>query len=148
MLKLREIRRALTAAKKQGISMRRRLMGYFLSLILISFAALFLVLSITGIFSSARMNVAKGLEIHLGNSVATIARDFETLSAHGISLSTQLSRIMDSGFLGIGETVSMLNNNPDALLRIQEAVFEPLYSFLQMSDCSGVYFFSMISLIG
>ena len=141
MLKFREIRRALTAAKKHNTTLRRRLMGYFLSLILISFAALLLVLNITGIFSSARINVAKGLEIHLGNSVATIARDFEALSAQGISLSMQLSRIMDTSFIRTGESVALLNNNPDALLHIQEAVFEPLYSFLQMSDCSGVYFF-------
>ena len=140
IIKLREIRMILQAAKKQSVSLQRRLMGYFLTLILVSFAALFLILNITGIVSRARSHVAEDLEIQRDNSFAATQRSFGTLSAQGITLSRQLGQILDTRALRTGETVAMLNDNPDALLEIQGAAFGPLYSFLQMADCSGVYF--------
>jgi len=120
--------------------MQRRLTLYFVTLTLAAFAAVLLVFAIAGGFSSVKREVAKGLDIQLSNSTTAIESRIEKLAAEGLSLSRQLSRIMDSYFLHIDEPFSALNDDPDALLDVQRAAFEPLYSYLQIADCNGVYF--------
>ena len=49
--KLKELRALNTFAKKQSVGMQRKLMLYWVSMILVVFAAVFLLLSIAGAFS-------------------------------------------------------------------------------------------------
>jgi len=138
--KLRELRRMISANGDQDISIQRNTRLYFTSLVLVFFVVLIIFLTALGFFATANRDVSQMLEVQLSNSVMAIARQNETLAAHGITMSRQLGRIMDAYLHRTDETLEELNNNPAALLDIQRAVFEPLYSVLQMVDCNGVYF--------
>ena len=63
--KLKEIRALNAFAQKQSVGMQRKLMLYWVSMILVVFAAMILLLSIAGTFSRDDERLREMMEIYL-----------------------------------------------------------------------------------
>ena len=68
--RLKELRALNAFAKKQSVGMQRKLMLYWVSMILVVFAAVILLLSIAGAFSRDDEQLHEVMELHLSNTSA------------------------------------------------------------------------------
>ena len=66
--KLRELRALNAFAKRQSVGMQRKLMLYWVSMILVVFAAVILLLSIAGAFSQNDEQLHEVMELHMNNT--------------------------------------------------------------------------------
>ena len=66
--KLREFRALNAFAKRQSVGMQRKLMLYWVSMILVVFAAVILLLSIAGAFSQNDVQLHEVMELHMNNT--------------------------------------------------------------------------------
>ena len=139
MNRLKMIWKLTAQAKKQSVSIRRRLMIYWCSLILALCAALVLIFSVTGVFTNHSRKAHDALELQLRNSENQITRHLEPLTAQSVTLSSRISRKMDEVLTARGLEVQDLNDNPKLLRELQEELFAPLNTAMQLSQCSGAY---------
>ena len=139
MGRLKEILRLTAQIKKQSVSMQRRLLLYWLSMLLAIAAALLLILSVAGVFNNQSQKVHETLQLQLDNAQIQLEQHMESLEAYGIALSEQISRELDSLLTENGMTVADLNDNPELLQELQEDLMPRLYMALQLSRCSGAY---------
>ena len=75
--KFRELRALNAFAKKQSVGMQRKLMLYWVSMILVVFAAVILLLSIAGAFSRDDEQLHEVMELHLSNTGDTLASQLD-----------------------------------------------------------------------
>ena len=139
MGRIKEILRLTAQIKKQSVSMQRRLLLYWFSMVLAIAAALLLILSVAGVFNNQSQKVHETLQLQLDNAQIQLEQHMESLEAYTIALSEQISRELDSLLTENGMTVADLNDNPELLQRLQENLMPRLYMALQLSRCSGAY---------
>lgn len=139
--KMKMLLDSVSAAGRQSVSMQRKLMLYLLCLVLAAFVFLLMLLTFTGMLSSADGAVENGLQMQLHNAQSDIHKRMESLTAQGIALSQRLSRLVEDELVQSGQSISQLSNDAQTLTELQMAAFEPLYGALQIADCSGAYFF-------
>lgn len=139
MSRIKEILRLTVQIKKQSVSMQRRLLLYWLSMLLGVAAALVLILSITGVFSNDAQKAGETLQLQLDNAQFQLEQHMESLEANSIALSEQISRTLETVLTGNGLTIEDLNDNPILLQKLQEDLLPRLYLTLQLSQCSGAY---------
>ena len=140
MNRIKEILRLTAQIKKQSVSMQRRLLLYWLSMLLGIAAALVLILSVAGVFSNNAQKAGETLQLQLDNAQLKITQHMESLAANSIALSEQISRTLENVLTGNGLTMEDLNDNPELLQKLQEDLMPRLYMTLQLSQCSGAYF--------
>ena len=139
MNRLKMIWKLTARAKDQSLSIRRRLMIYWSTLILVFCAALMLLFGVTGVFSNPGRKAHDALELQLKNSVSQIDRHLESLAAQSITLSGRISRELGR-ILGVqGMKFEDLNDNPELLLEVQDSLMGHLNTAMQLSQCSGAY---------
>lgn len=78
-------------ARHQSISMKRKLMLYWVMMALVVFALFLVVLSFAGVFSNPARKLNQDLEARLSNTYADMTGHFDTLAAQCIHLSGQAS---------------------------------------------------------
>jgi len=66
-----------------------------------------------------------------------IANHYDNLAALGIRMSQNLSSELEAD----GYTPDVLNGNSTAIESMESKLYDTLYKFLQLADCSGAYFF-------
>ena len=139
MSRIKEILRLTAQIKKQSVSMQRRLLLYWLSMLLGLAAALILILSLAGVFSNDAQKAGETLQLQLDNAQLQLEQHMESLEANSIALSEQISRTLETVLTGNGLTMEDLNDNPALLQQLQEDLLPRLYLTLQLSQCSGAY---------
>ncbi len=139
MSRIKEIVRLTAQIKKQSVSMQRRLLLYWFSMLLAVAAVLVLILSIAGVFTNDAQKAHENLQLQLNNAKLQISQQMESLEAYGIALSEQISRELDATLTANGLTVEDLNDNPELLLTLQKNLMPRLYTAMQLSQCSGAY---------
>ena len=139
MSRIKEILRLTAQIKKQSVSMQRRLLLYWLSMLLGLAAVLVLILSVAGVFSNDAQKAGETLQLQLDNAQLQLEQHMESLDANSIALSEQISRTLESVLTGNGLTINDLNDNPELLQKLQEDLLPRLYMTLQLSQCSGAY---------
>ncbi len=139
MGRLKEILRLTAQIKKQSVSMQRRLLLYWLSMLLAIAAAVFLILSVTGVFSNDARKAGETLQLQLDNAQLQITQHIESLEANSIALSEQISRTLESVLTENGMTTEELNDSPELLQKLQKDLMPRLYMTLRLSQCSGAY---------
>ena len=139
MTRIKEILRLTAQIKKQSVSMQRRLLLYWLSMLLAIVAVVFLILNITGVFSNDAQKAGETLQLQLDNAQLQVNQHMESLEANSIALSEQISRTLESVLTGNGLTTEDLNDNPELLQKLQEELLSRLYMTLRLSPCSGAY---------
>lgn len=139
MNRLKAILRLTAQIKKQSVSMQRKLLLYWLSMLVGLLAVLVLILSLAGVFSNQSQKVHESLQVQLNNAELQITRHMETLEAQSISLSEQISRELDNTLTANGLCVADLNDNPDLLQTLQRTLLEYVNTTMLVSRCSGAY---------
>ena len=139
MGRLKEILRLTAQIKKQSVSMQRRLLLYWFSMLLAIAAVVILILSVTDVFSNDAQKAGETLQLQLDNAQLQVNQHMESLEANSIALSEQISRTLESVLTGNGLTTEDLNDNPELLQKLQEELLSRLYMTLRLSPCSGAY---------
>ena len=139
MSRIKEIVRLTAQIKTQSVSMQRRLLLYWFSMLLAIAAVLVLILSVAGVFSNESEKAHESLQLQLNNAKLQISQHMESLEAYGIALSEQISRELDTTLTANGLSVDDLNDNPELLLTLQKNLMPRLCTTLQISRSSGAY---------
>lgn len=121
----------------QSMGMQRRLALYWICMALAIFAAVFLVLSLTGVFSLSNQKLSQTLQTQQSNTAAALAEQSNAMVAQGISISHKASDAISN--LVYGDGVKKLNDQPDKLLSLERMSGSFLITALQSSPCNGAY---------
>ena len=137
--KLKELRELNVFAKKQSVGMQRKLMFYWGIMILSVFAAVIFLLSVAGAFSKSGKQINEVMELQMKNMQDHLEDQFDHLTAQGINLSKELSREIEGVLLQEGLSLEEINDNPEALLHLQETMYPLINTTLQTANCNGAY---------
>ena len=137
--KLKELRALNAFAKKQSVGMQRKLMLYWVSMILVVFTAVVLLLSVAGAFSQNDEQLHEVMELHLQNTQDNLAGHLDRLTAQGLNLSKELSREIEGMLVQEGISLQEVNNDPEQLLELQQVMYPLVNATLQTANCNGAY---------
>ena len=137
--KLKELRALNAFAKKQSVGMQRKLMLYWVSMILVVFAAVILLLSIAGAFSQNDEQLHEVMELHLQNTQDNLAAHLDRLTAQSLNLSKELSREIEGALMREGISLREVNDDPERLLQLQQIMYPLVNTTLQTANCNGAY---------
>ena len=137
--RLKELRALNAFAKKQSVGMQRKLMLYWVSMILVVFAAVILLLSIAGAFSRDDEQLHEVMELHLSNTGDTLASQLDHLTAQSLNLSKELSREIEGALVQEGISLQEVNDDPERLLKLQQIMYPLVNTTLQTANCNGAY---------
>ena len=137
--KLKELRALNAFAKKQSVGMQKKLMLYWVSMILVVFAAIILLLSIAGGFSQDDEQLHEVMEIQLKSTRDHLENHLDNLTAQSLNLSKELSREIERVLVQEGISFQEVNDSPEQLLHLQEAMYPLISTTLQVSNCNGAY---------
>ena len=138
--KLKEFRALNAFAKRQSVGMQRKLMLYWVSMILVVFAAVILLLSIAGAFSQNDVQLHEVMELHMNNTRDSLTNHLDRLTAQSLKLSRELSRELEAALAQEGVTLGEANDDPERLLRaaaghVPAGQHDPADSRLQRRIC-------------
>lgn len=137
--KFRELRALNAFAKKQSVGMQRKLMLYWVSMILVVFAAVILLLSVAGAFSQNDEQLHEVMELHLQNTQDNLAGHLDRLTAQSLNLSKELSREIEGALMREGISLREVNDDPERLLQLQQIMYPLVNTTLQTANCNGAY---------
>lgn len=137
--KLKELRTLNAFAKKQSVGMQRKLMLYWVSMILVVFAAVILLLSIAGTFSQNDEQLHEVMELHLQNTQENLVSHLDRLTAQSLNLSKELSREIEGALIEEGISLQEVNDDPERLLQLQQLMYPLVNTALQTANCNGAY---------
>ena len=137
--KLKEFRALNAFAKRQSVGMQRKLMLYWVSMILVVFAAVILLLSIAGAFSQNDVQLHEVMELHMNNTRDSLTSHLDRLTAQSLKLSRELSRELEAALVQEGVSLGEANDDPERLLRLQQVMYPLVNTTLQTADCNGAY---------
>ena len=126
-------------AKKQSVGMQRKLMLYWVSMILVVFTAVILLLSIAGAFSQNDEQLHEVMELHLQNTQDNLAAHLDRLTAQSLNLSKELSREIEGALIREGISLREVNDDPERLLKLQQIIYPLANTTLQTANCNGAY---------
>ena len=137
--KLKELRALNAFAKKQSVGMQRKLMLYWVSMILVIFAAVILLLSVAGAFSQNDEQLHEVMELQLKNTQDNLISHLDRLTAQSLNLSKELSREIEGALVREGITLQEVNDDPERLLKLQQVMYPLVNTTLQTANCNGAY---------
>ena len=136
----KSIKQGLRVARSidgKSMGMQRRLALYWACMVLAIFAAVFLVLSLTGILSTTDQKISQTLYTQQENTMSALNDQSNAMVAQGISISQKLSDSISG--LVYGQGIQALNDQPDKLLKLEHAASSILTTALRSSPCNGAY---------
>ena len=137
--KLKAMCRLTAEARKESVSMRRRLDIYWISMGTAVLAALLLLLGITGVFSGSAGKLNDTLTLQQQNRVRQVTDHMEGLESQCIALSKQISGKLSDVLAGEGAVFQELDDNPELIVKVEEELYGLLNTTLQSSKCSGAF---------
>ncbi len=137
--KMKELWALGAFAKKQSVRMQRKLMLYWMSIILVIFTAVLFLLAITGTFSRDDEQFHEVMALHLKNTQDNLESHLDHLTAQSLNLSKELSREIEGVLAREGILIQELNDDPERLLQLQEIMYPLVSATLQTANCNGAY---------
>lgn len=136
--KLKHLVELTRNARGQSVSMGRRLLIYWCSMALVVFAAVMLLLSGGGVFSGTEERLEQALALQHENNAALLDARIGSLTAQGIYLSEEISRILkqDCGVTSVDE----LNNDGEKLQILEGAACTLMNGTIKSASFNGIYF--------
>lgn len=125
--------------KKRSTSMQHRLMLYFLSIVAVIVRALLVIGSLTDVLSVSKQNLNQGLSMTLKSSASKISQQSDHMNAQGLKLSSQISNEIEYLLQKNNCSFQNLNDCSTLLEELQQAVYNPLNTTMELSGCSGAY---------
>ena len=129
MNRIRQMTELMHATRKE-VSMRRKLVAYWASMIFVLLAAMLVLASLFGVFSIRESNLRHALDAHHASTVASVKKQTSVLAAHAIALSQESSNALDHQLLT--HPTSKLNDDPEGIARAERALFSVLRTALEM----------------
>lgn len=126
-------------AKHQGASMQRKLVLYWLCMVLAMFAGFMLVLSFAGVFSHSENKFEETLKLQQQNNVSAVSGQLDILKSGCVKLSEKTSHEVESVLTKHNISFNELNNSPALLEEIQEKLYNVLNTTMQIGHCSGAF---------
>ena len=130
----------IKASKKfneQGVSIRRRLVLYWVSMVLALFLIFILVLNLIGTFSKTERELSAFLELQERNTSAALSNHLSELTAQGIILSKEISKKMSNLLNDRGVDFDELNDNISLISELEEDIYCLLYTSPSPRDHRG-----------
>lgn len=112
MNRIRQMTELMHATRKE-VSMRRKLVAYWASMIFVLLAAMLVLASLFGVFSIRESNLRHALDAHHTSTVASVKKQTSVLAAHAIALSQESSNALDHQLLT--HPTSKLNDDPEGI---------------------------------
>ena len=135
--KCREILEWITAARQGSFKLKRKLILFWICMLLCVFVAVLAVFSIAGVFSDSEEELYQVLSLENKNTVAAITEQVDTMEARSIAFAEQVNYAIDD--MLYTAPISSLNDRPDLLLSLQRTLYSPVNTTLKVSPCSGAY---------
>ena len=132
----------IKASKKfneQGVSIRRRLVLYWVSMVLALFLIFILVLNLIGTFSKTERELSAFLELQERNTSAALSNHLSELTAQGIVLSKEISKKMSNLLNDRGVDFDELNDNISLIAELEGDLYDSVYTTLNAGDCNGAF---------
>jgi len=139
--KPKEIFRLISQIQAAGLSMRRRFSLYLLTLATGFLMLLLLLLNLFGVLDLTSSRLEQTIEAELKSSVFAFESDMDKMAAYAISLSEQLSDETGRFLSRQDMDFDDLTNDIDLLNELQLENYSILYTYLQLADCSGAFYF-------
>ncbi|MBQ8508417.1 MAG: helix-turn-helix transcriptional regulator [Clostridia bacterium] len=126
--------------KAEGISIRRRFVGYIISAIALVLSLILLLLNMFGVLNPTSAQITDALDAQLIFYANSIKRDYDKAAAHALSFSDQLEEGIEEYLRENGLTFENLKNNADALSALQNALYGIVYLNMQLAPSSGAFY--------
>ncbi len=140
ILKYLDIRSLVAHFKTEGLSMRRRLAFYFLSVICLFLVAIIILLSLFGILNPTDRQIMSDLSAQLSACSSRIELATDNLAACAISFSGQLEASIQDFLTENNITFDELKNNSEALDTLQNRLYDSVYLNMQVAPASGAFY--------
>lgn len=136
----KSVLKLLRMAKRQNLSMRRRLAVYLIALCCAVALLGFLVLNLLGLVNPIDRQLEDTLSQQLDVTTSAILHDADEAAAWGLSLSEKISAAVNDILLTHRMSFEELRNNEAVLNEIQSAVYGDVYTHMQLATCSGAFY--------
>lgn len=127
-------------AKRQNLSLRRRLVVYLIALCCLVALLGFLMLNLLGLVNPIDRQLEDALVRQLDTTTALILHDANDAAAWGISLSEEISTAVDAALQAHRISFDELRNNEMILTEIQQNAYNDVYTHMQLATCSGAFY--------
>lgn len=131
--------RKLTALRYSEWSLKRKLFVYMLLLAALLLLILFIGLAAIGRTSSTSDMVYDSLELQMEVFRKDILTQFDHLAASALTLSSDMTELIEDSLLEESISFTDLNDNSEAISALQNTMIEPLKQKLLQTDCSGAF---------
>lgn len=128
------LKEILAIKGKQGVSLRRRLMVYLLSLILTGVGLLLLLLFLFGVFNDSRNSQV--FRLHLDNTTDKLQERIGFMAGSGLELSKGIAMAMEK-HLEYPYDIQNITNDKEAILELEQAIYPILEKYLDVVRVSG-----------
>lgn len=136
----KNIKQLFKKVRQESYTMRGRFAVYLLSLLCAFASLVMLLLNFTGIINSFDKELRLSLEYELETSKESIVTQMDQLAAYSINMSQQLSTLTENMLEEEHLAWEQLENNPEALAKLQKKVFQTLKNNMHIVPCSGVFY--------
>ena len=130
----------LRMARRQNLSMRRRLAVYLLALCCAVALLSFLVLNLLGLVNPLDREIEDSLVQQLDTTTALIRHDADDAAAWGLSLSEEISSVVSGVLQAHRVSFEDLRNNEALLTEIQQKAYSDVHTHMQLATCSGAFY--------
>jgi len=120
-------------------SLKRKLFGYMLLLVVLLLMTLMAGLLLLGRFDSTAAETYEALDIQMERFEKDVFTHFDRLAAAGIELSADMTALLENYLHSHKISFSELNDAESDIAAIQERMLEPLRQKLLQENCSGVF---------
>lgn len=136
----KSILRFLRMAKRQSLSLRRRLTVYLVALCCAVALLSFFMLNLLGLVNPIEHQLEDTLVQQLNTTTALILHDADDAAAWGISLSEKISATVGNVLHAHQLSLADLRNNEPVLTEIQSNAYASVYTHMQLATCSGAFY--------
>lgn len=130
----------LRAARHQNLSMRRRLAVYLILLCCAVALLGFFVLNLLGLVNPTNRQIENVLVQQLDTTASTILHDADDAAAWGLSLSEEISAVVEDVLQAHRISFEDLRNNESVLTEIQQNIYNDVYNHMRLATCSGAFY--------
>lgn len=140
LLRYFEFKNLVNYIKTEKHSMRRRFVLYIITIITVFLALLLLLLNLFGVLNPTDRELSDILGTQLATYSEKIEHDIDKTAAYAISFSKQLETDIQKYMLQNNLCFDDLRDNPDAIYKLQEALYNTVYLNMQISPSSGAFY--------
>lgn len=126
--------------RSEGFSMRRRLVTYFISVLIMFMSLVLFLLNFFGIMNPADHQIMTALTGQLSGYARSIERDYDRIAAYAISFAEQMENAVQNHLAENGISFDDLEDNAEAITELQCVLYDTVYLNMQLAPSSGAFY--------